>query len=775
MSDHRHRPTLKQSNKGFKSKHASKGSIKAASKAGKPASSAHPHNSSKHATTSSKQARLNSNAQKRSFKHKATAQDLKFFSTASNGGHAPRVVTVVPLLPSLSPKCFLEKLLPCLGLSEDEVQHARTGIPEQGTFVVRAPRFKTTLQVNLLPSLSLYPTLDSALVSDYVVLLLSSVDEVQVEGETVLRCLQGQIGTREVISCVQAPASNPITRDTKQLIHKSLLSFSQYFFPKVAKIHSSDNSEESALLARALCESAPKGATRVDGRPYLIAESAQAIGWVPNDDISEDGESVGQLSVFGTVRGGGTLSADRLVHIPGHGDYQLLSIHDAPLPSRASHDDRFTISQNVLSSPSADADDLVSTNTPDISGNEQTWPTEEEMAGSADYDMNAPSGAPIAVKRVPKGTSSYQAAWIVDDGEGMAEGSEEEMEDLEASEDKREPHRDLDPEQEEQEYNMFIQRKADADQDYSSFPDEVDTPRHITARSRFQRYRGLKSFRTSPWDPYEDLPLDYGRIFQFEDYNATRKQALEECAHDGVETGTRVLLTIKDVPRSIIESPLPVIVHGLLRHEHKQSVLHFVVQRNTEYTDPVQAKDDFQLCLGPRRYLVNPLFSQHSGSKGVNNVHKSEKFMKPGIATVMSIFGPIWFGQSGCLLLKDDGSTDVPNLVATGTFMSSDPTRVIAKRVILTGHPVKVHKKTATIRYMFFNQEDVEYFKSVELHTKYGRTGHIKESLGTHGYYKAHFDGPIQQMDTICMNLYKRQYPKWSTEMRSAVSTELNL
>lgn len=38
-----------------------------------------------------------------------------------------------------------------------------------------------------------------------------------------------------------------------------------------------------------------------------------------------------------------------------------------------------------------------------------------------------------------------------------------------------------------------------------------------------------------------------------------------------------------------------------------------------------------------------------------------------------------------------------------GTFMNPDTTRVIAKRIILTGHPFKVHKKTATVRYMFFN------------------------------------------------------------------------
>lgn len=100
---------------------------------------------------------------------------------------------------------------------------------------------------------------------------------------------------------------------------------------------------------------------------------------------------------------------------------------------------------SLLAEPAADdMESLTSRLDPDTLGNEQTWPTDEELsttpAPPPDSDMNdlpppADVGTtPKRVKKVPKGTSAYQAAWIVDDSddeEGGGDWTDEEQEDLE--------------------------------------------------------------------------------------------------------------------------------------------------------------------------------------------------------------------------------------------------------------------------------------------------------------------------------------------------------
>jgi pre-rRNA-processing protein TSR1 len=91
----------------------------------------------------------------------------------------------------------------------------------------------------------------------------------------------------------------------------------------------------------------------------------------------------------------------------------------------------------VLSEPDPEeADSLVSSNDPDDMQNEQTWPTEEEMqddssrgfAEGTQLPDAAPGTTPRVVRRVPKGTSEYQAAWIIDEDDeedaGIGEGDD---------------------------------------------------------------------------------------------------------------------------------------------------------------------------------------------------------------------------------------------------------------------------------------------------------------------------------------------------------------
>ena len=136
-----------------------------------------------------------------------------------------------------------------------------------------------------------------------------------------------------------------------------------------------------------------------------------------------------------------------------------------------------------------------------------------------------------------------------------------------------------------------------------------------------------------------------------------------------------------------------------------------------------------------------------------------ERFLRDQ-PTVATVFAPITFPPSAVLAFVEDESGPFGlRPLASGSILSVDPTRLNIKRIVLSGHPFKIVKRHAVVRFMFFNREDIEWFMPVEIRTKLGRRGHITEPLGTHGHMKCIFDSPLNQQDTILMNLYKRVFP----------------
>ncbi|XP_077336712.1 pre-rRNA-processing protein TSR1 homolog isoform X1 [Lithobates pipiens] len=648
----------------------------------------------------------------------------------------------------------------------------------------------------------LHSLLDLAKVADTLLFVLDPQEGWDSYGDYCLSCLFAQ-GLPSYVVAVQGMNDIPIKKKTD--VKKQLSKVIEKRFPD-AKLFHLDTAQEASILLRQMATQKQRHLAYRNRRSYILAHKAD---FQPSDDTG----LVGTLKVSGYVRGQ-ELGVNGLIHLVGYGDFQMSQIDAPPDPYRLNNrvrkekakkgqdmeieDDPNNTEMEedvkvlMKADPSAQ-ESLQSEVVPDPMEGEQTWPTDEELRDAED----ALKGNVKVQKKVPKGTSNYQAAWFLDDEEsdgrgeseedddddiedddmddeqedamneavsedeeGSAEEAEEESETVTIPDSTRDDKYDenLDEAEEEQMLEKYKQERQD-----EMFPDEVDTPRDQLARTRFQKYRGLKSFRTSPWDPKENLPRDYARIFQFHDFFRTRKRVfreLEEEQNEGIMVGWYVTVHVSGVPVSVsehVKQGAPLVLCSLLPHEHKMSVVNLLVRRHPGNTEPVKAKEEMIFHCGFRRFRASPLYSQHTSA----DKHKSERFLRSDAAVVATVYSPITFPPATVLMFKQR-SNGMHDLIATGSLLTVNPDRTIIKRIVLSGHPFKILTKTAVVRYMFFNREDILWFKPVELRTKWGQRGHIKEPLGTHGHMKCHFDGQLKSQDTVLMNLYKRVYPKWT-------------
>lgn len=740
----------------------------------------------------SKLDRKNQARQKQLLKHQDRAQATSIFS-GQNG--APRQAAIVPLSDTVDVAAVIRALNESVDIPND--------VSNDGTSRMRIDRFKQNLMY-IPAKFDLITALDVCRVADFVVLVLPTESEVAEEGEVILRSIESQGISNVLVVAQDLDKVNPPKR--RPQVIASLKSFINHFFPTVEKVLSLDSRQESSNVVRSLCTASPKGIRWRDDRSWMLIES---VKWP-----EATGDLVDDVVVTGVVRGKG-LKADRIVHIPGWGDFQVGSITAAPLQnSKGKKEDAMNIDESetrVLDLPTDDHDDMATVAPEEIEMDEDylsNADTEKRgvLLDDHHYFSDDESHIPPRPKKLPKGTSDYQAAWFLEDdsdsGSDMVDMEDEDgdkaMDDTEGQPEdgvfpdhqdamteagpseypQSEMFLDPSPEDEAEQLGEYRASRRKEEKEDLEFPDEVELHPNVLARERLAKYRGLRSLKTSRWETSEDRafePEEWRRLLQFGDYKSIKNKMIREALVGGVNPGTRVDVHLRAVPSSLRNRASPISLFSLLRHEHKRTVVNINITVNSSVETPIKSKEEVIIQCGPRRLVVNPIFS--SAGNTPNNVHKFDRFLHPGRSAIATFVGPVVWGAVPVLVFKNqtvqdpevldsadgavsEATTKRLELIATGTVVASDHSRVVAKRAILTGHPYKIHKKLVTVRYMFFNAEDVTWFKALQLWTRRGRSGYIKESLGTHGYFKATFDGKLNPQDSIGISLYKRVFPR---------------
>lgn len=724
---------------------------------------------------------------------------------------APRIVAVIALCDDVRGAEAVRQLNESV-----EVDEGMEVTTSTGPWRVDIPRFKQKVQY-LTPARDLLECLDACRVADFVLFLLSANEEVDELGEQMLRCIESQ-GVSTVLTGVPNICDVEPAKKRPDVL-KSLRSFITHFLPAQEKVHDLGNRQECSNVMRSLCTTMPKGIRWREDRSWMLTDD---VRW-------EDGCAV----MTGVVRGRG-LKADRLVQLGDWGDYQIDRITAAPLENKrkAQKSDVMAVDApqdgDVLEQPTEDQDDLA-----------ELAPEEATMQDALTTSVAASERRAVLLddhhyfhddeedklqgpKRLPRGTSKYQAAWYLGDvsdsgsdfedvgvededggvdldgsvAQGPADGHFDDImaEPTEAGAPSEYPQseafNDRDLEDEAEELAAYRKLRRDEAEEDLEFPDEIELSPHVLARERLARYRGLKSLRTSNWDTEEDKPHEpeeWSRLLEIGDYKSAKNRVLKQSLIGGVKPGTRVNVYLRipsDEVTTLQALPKPTALFSLLKHEHKRTAVNTSISLSSDLDRPLKSKEELILQCGPRRLIINPLFSQAGNTP--NDVHKFERYLHPGRTAVASFVGPVSWGSVPCLYFKrhapsqprdaiedlaqsmttanqqPEGGLQEPELelIGTGTSLPPSTSRVIAKRIILTGHPYKIHKKLVTVRYMFFNTEDVQYFRALQLWTRRGRSGFIREALGTHGYFKATFDGKINPMDAVAVSLYKRVWPR---------------
>ncbi|OAF68154.1 20S rRNA accumulation protein 1 [Intoshia linei] len=304
---------------------------------------------------------------------------------------------------------------------------------------------------------------------------------------------------------------------------------------------------------------------------------------------------------------------------------------------------------------------------------------------------------------------------------------------------------------------------SDIVSEYRNFPDQVQVPRNMPAYKRFIKYKAWNNKEKDSWKREEGVPSNFTELYHFTDISRARKRLFSSQTR-GAQNGWYVIITLnlhKEIDRNDFISKMKksIVIYSLLEYENKMSIVNFDLKMHESCSVDLKSKDEFLFLAGVKRFVCRPIFSENGDTS--KHAFKYQKFAPIKKSFVATTYCPVMFSSGPMPIIVFKIVKGICELVAIGTQLSVDPHRICLKKATLTGHPYKINRKHAVIRRMFFNRDDIEWFKHVELTSRLGRKGMIREPIGTHGHMKCTFDEQLASNDVVYLNIYKRQFPKW--------------
>jgi pre-rRNA-processing protein TSR1 len=394
---------FKQQNKGHKTKFRTKGSI-AGEAQGRMPSIKTTHASKK----DHRQDRRNkANQLRKARREEAQQERIK--------SHAPFFIAIIDLCNAGNEQAIslFDQLAP------NEVHmHGACNNKHANIYVSRLKK-SVTLSV---AHRDVFSALELAKVADMVLFVLTAGARPDATGTSIMTAmsLQGIPTIAHVIVSLETLSAKKRADEKRILSKLAHNSFAE------TKIHTLEKPSDLEALPWALLNQKHHAVRWRQARSQLFADRVE---FLPDED-----GTTGTLKVTGYVRSR-AWNVNNLVYLPGFGAFQVSSLQsetDPLLAKKHSADEMTRVVQ-----PDPEQQDSLQMEVPiDPLAAEQTWPTEEELQ-NADLEERI-RRSKLKQERegkfvlAPKGTSSYQAAWIADDehgsehgSDGMAHGSDE--------------------------------------------------------------------------------------------------------------------------------------------------------------------------------------------------------------------------------------------------------------------------------------------------------------------------------------------------------------